>query len=77
LRFPFSGDFPGTFSEESSETLSTESTDFSTEVEACDLFSQVESEDVFGIEDTSSSFVTVEADEAPKSGDDTGEAVEA
>lgn len=58
-----------------SEVFSLESTDFSTEVDACDLFSQVESEDVFGIEETSSSLVTVEAVEALKSGDETVEAV--
>lgn len=76
LRFPFSVDFPGAFSGAFSESFSTDSTDFSTEVEACDLFSHVESDEVFGIEDTSSSLVTVEADEAPRSGEDTMEAVE-
>lgn len=54
-----------------SEVFSTGSVDLSTEVEACDLLSHVDSEDVFGIEETSSSLVTVEEDEAPRSGDDT------
>lgn len=55
-----------------SEVLSTASTDLSTEVEACDLLSQVDSEEAFGSEDTSSSLVTVEAEdaEAPRSGED-------
>lgn len=54
-----------------SEVFSAGSTDLSTEVEACDLFSQVDSDDVFGSDETSSSLVTVEEDEAPRSGDDT------
>ena len=53
-----------------SEVFSIGSTDLSTEVEACDLLSHVDSEDVLGIEDTSSSLVTVEAEEAPRSGED-------
>jgi hypothetical protein len=40
------------------------------------LFSQVESDEVLGIEDTSSSLATVEADETLRSGDDTTEVVE-
>ena len=54
-----------------SEVFSTGSVDLSTEVDACDLLSHVDSDDVFGIEETSSSLVTVDEDRAPRSGDDT------
>lgn len=54
-----------------SEVFSTGSADLSTEVDACDLLSHVDSDDALGKEDTSSSLVTVDEDEAPRSGDDT------
>lgn len=57
-----------------SDVFSTGSVDLSTEVEACDLFSHVDSEDWFCTDDTSSSFVTVDDDDAPRSGDEIMEA---
>jgi hypothetical protein len=55
-----------------SEVFSIGSEDFSTEVEACDLFSQVEvdSDEAFCNEEASSSLTIVDADEAPRSGED-------
>jgi hypothetical protein len=53
-----------------SEVFSAGSTDLSTEVDACDLLSHVDSEEALGSEETSSSLVTVEADDAPRSGED-------
>jgi hypothetical protein len=58
-----------------SDVFSTGSTDLSTEVEAWDLLSQVvDSEEAFGIEETSSSLVTVDEVEDARSGEDSLEA---
>jgi len=54
-----------------SKVFSVGSAALSAGMEACDLLSHVDSDEVLGIEETSSSLVTVDEEEAPRSGDET------
>jgi hypothetical protein len=54
-----------------SEPFSLGSTALSAVLDVCDLFSQVDSEEALGSEEMSSSLTRVEADEVPKSGEET------